>query len=94
MPALKQGLAEQPIQMAWLFGSCSRGQETENSDLDILVRYIDSDSMSLMDICRIKYALQDKLGREVDLVEEGRLMPFAEISVNRDKILIYERTAS
>lgn len=35
--------------------------------------------------------LKDLLHREVDLVEEGTLLPFAEESANRDKVLIYER---
>ena len=36
--------------------------------------------------------LSERLGREVDLVENGSLMPFAVDNVNRDKYLIYERT--
>lgn len=37
--------------------------------------------------------LKELLGKEVDLVSERTLAPFAKESVNRDKILIYERTA-
>ena len=33
--------------------------------------------------------LKEMLGREVDLVADGCLLPFAEKSANRDKILIY-----
>ncbi|MFS2448918.1 nucleotidyltransferase domain-containing protein, partial [Parabacteroides distasonis] len=29
----------QPIEKAWVFGSCSRGEETKDSDIDILVRF-------------------------------------------------------
>ncbi|MCQ2245501.1 MAG: nucleotidyltransferase domain-containing protein [Bacteroidaceae bacterium] len=86
-------LKNQPVDKAWLFGSYSRGEEQPNSDVDILVRYQDSDSMSLMDICRIMYAIEDSIGKRVDLVEEGRLIPTAVQNVERDKILIYERTA-
>ena len=43
-------LASQPIEKAWLFGSCSRGEEPPKSDVDLLVRYQDNDSMSLFDI--------------------------------------------
>ena len=35
--------------------------------------------------------LKELLGREVDLVQEGCLKPFAADSANRDKVLIYER---
>ena len=32
------------------------------------------------------------LGRKVDLVATGSVKPFAQDSINRDKILVYERT--
>jgi hypothetical protein len=35
--------------------------------------------------------LKEMLGRNVDLVSEKYLMPFAQESANRDKILVYER---
>lgn len=35
-------------------------------------------------------SLSNLLGRKVDLVEDGCLMPFARESAERDKILIYE----
>ena len=35
--------------------------------------------------------LEERLGRNVDLVEEGTLKPYAIESANRDKRLIYER---
>ena len=35
--------------------------------------------------------LQELLGCEVDLVEEGSLRPYAAENANRDKKLIYER---
>ena len=37
--------------------------------------------------------LKDLLGRNVDLVTDRSLAPFARESVDRDKILIYERAA-
>ena len=37
IPRIKAYLEKQPISRAWLFGSFSRGEETENSDIDILV---------------------------------------------------------
>ena len=36
--------------------------------------------------------LEELLGRKVNLVSEGTLLPFAQESVERDKILVYERT--
>ena len=36
--------------------------------------------------------LEELLGRKVDLVSEGTLLPFTQESVESDKILVYERT--
>jgi predicted nucleotidyltransferase len=36
--------------------------------------------------------LKDILNREVDLIPEDSLLPFAAESAERDKILIYERS--
>ena len=37
IPKIKDFFGSQPITKAWLFGSCSRGEETTDSDIDILV---------------------------------------------------------
>lgn len=82
----------QPVVKAWLFGSYSRGEETSESDVDILVQYDRKNyRVGLFTIVGIKQHLQELLGREVDLVEDGSLLPFAAESANRDKVLIYER---
>lgn len=44
-----------------------------------------------MTIAGIMVNLEDIIKKPVDLVEEDRLLPFAQKSANRDKILIYER---
>lgn len=84
-------MKSQPIERAWLFGSCSRGEETPASDIDILVDYSEEARITLFTISRMALQLKDILGREVDLVERDCLLPFAAESVNNDKILIYER---
>lgn len=92
IPKIQQYLASQPVNKAWLFGSCSRGEENDDSDIDILVQYQKSEQISLFTISRIMCALKKLLNCPVDLVEDEGLLPFAADSVNRDKILIYERT--
>lgn len=91
IPKIQKYLANQPVEKAWLFGSCSRGEETEKSDVDLLVRYIRNENFSLMTIAGIMVSLEEILKKPVDLVEENRILPFAKKSANHDKILIYER---
>ena len=82
----------QPVLKAWLFGSFARGEQTPLSDVDILVVLDHSKPVGLK-FFRIWSDLEQLLDRKVDLVEEGELLPFATESANRDKKLIYERTA-
>lgn len=82
----------QPVLKAYLFGSFSRGEETESSDIDILIVLDDSQHVGLK-FFGMYEDLKDLLGRNVDLVTERSLASFARESVDRDKILIYERAA-
>lgn len=86
-------LATQPIERAWLFGSFARGEERADSDVDLLVDYTDSDNLSLLDLARISNSIEKSAQREVDIVENGYLIPQAIEHVEQDKILVYERTA-
>lgn len=90
---IKEYLKTQPVQKAWVFGSFSRGEERADSDIDLLVQYDRTNhKVGLFTIINIQQHLQQIVGRNVDLVEEGTLMPFAVQSANKDKILIYERS--
>ena len=81
----------QPVMKAWLFGSFARGEETPDSDIDILVEYDENAHISLLTISHMMGDLEKSTGRRVDLIENGCLLPFAVDSANRDKKLIYER---
>lgn len=94
LPVLREYLSRQPISKAWLFGSFSRGEATANSDLDILVQFVPGAVVGLFKYSRMIRELSELLHREVDLVEEGSLLPFAAQTAERDKILIYEREAA
>ena len=93
---MKKAIADyfetQPVLKAWLFGSFARGEETPSSDVDILfVPDYSGKPFTLFTHGGMLMDLQELLGREVDLVVEGTLRPYAAETANRDKILIYER---
>ena len=80
----------QPVEKAWIFGSYSRGEEREDSDVDILVTFKKNERIGL------KYAamvcnLEDLLQKKVDMVVDGTLLPFSRKSAEHNKVLIYER---
>lgn len=83
----------QPVNKAWIFGSFARGEETQDSDVDILVTLDYSKHIGLR-YFGMALELEKILGRKVDLVEDNQLMSFAKPSADHDKILIYEREGS
>ena len=92
---MQQTIAEyfktQPVLKVWLFGSFARGEEREDSDVDILVKFDRTLPIGLFAYVRMNRELEERLGRKVDLVEEGTLRPAAQITANRDLKVIYER---
>ena len=83
----------QPVLKAWLFGSYARGEETPDSDVDILVVFDKKARVSLIGQATMMLDLEDLLNKKIDLVKEGTLLPFAVQTVNHDKLLIYEKPA-
>jgi len=85
-------LATQPVLRAWVFGSFARGEERPDSDIDLMVAFDRKNAkVGLLKYASMILDLEKILGKEVDLVEEGALLPFAERTADIDKKLIYER---
>jgi predicted nucleotidyltransferase len=56
---------------AWVFGSVLRGEDTEQSDLDLLVE--PSPGMPLLNVGTIRYRLAELLGVQVDVLTPNAL---------------------
>ncbi len=83
----------QPVLKAWLFGSFARGEQTEKSDIDIMVAFDHSSPIGLFAYARMRRELEEQLGCKVDLVEEGTLRPAAASTAEHDLKMIYERAS-
>ncbi len=81
----------QPVLKAWLFGSYARGEETSDSDIDLLVLFDHSTPIGLFAYARMHRELEERLGCKVDLVEDGTLRPSVEKTAFKDMKIIYER---
>jgi len=68
------------VKRASLFGSLARGEDREDSDIDILVEF--EAGKSLLDLAGLKIELEEVLGRRVDLLTFNSLHPLL-----KDKIL-------
>ena len=79
------------IKKVYLFGSYARGEENENSDLDL--RLETDDGLSLIDVGNIRQDIVDATDKEVDLMVAGPedLDPMFYANVRKDEICIYER---
>ena len=60
-------LKENGVKRAGIFGSYARGEQKDNSDVDILAEF--DKSLSLLDIIGIEIELKKNLKKKVDLVE-------------------------
>jgi predicted nucleotidyltransferase len=71
-----------------IFGSAARGEDTENSDIDILYQL--KDAVGLFYLVRMKDDLEDKLNRRVDLVSEKYMHPKLKPYIMNDLKIIYD----
>ena len=84
---ISQYLATQPVLKAWVFGP--------DSDIDLLIQFDRKNAkIGLFKYASMIIDLENILHREVDLVEDGALLPYAERTANKDKKLIYERSTT
>ena len=88
---IKDYLKTKPIERAWLFGSFSRGEENEGSDIDLLVEFTEGIKIGL-EYFRIIGDLESLCKRKIDLAEETMIDERVIDNINKDKVLIYERT--
>jgi predicted nucleotidyltransferase len=73
-----------------IFGSYARGDQNENSDIDILVKF--EDEITLLQLIRLENELSERLGIKVDLVTEGALTSIKiKDAIYKDLTVIYEQ---
>jgi predicted nucleotidyltransferase len=83
------------VERMYVFGSAARGDDFDEATSDVDFLYLFSDKVPLEDYADnffdFMFALDDLLGRKVDLVSEKSLSnPYLIASINKDKKLIYE----
>lgn len=72
-----------------LFGSVARDMGSPGSDVDVLLEFDPAFSVTLVTFSRIKTALEEALGRSVDVVEDhAGLRPSFRASIERDLVRV------
>ncbi len=77
----KHKLQESGITEIGIFGSYVRGEETPNSDVDILIELKRPAKLDLFDLITIEQDLAEELNTPVDLVLKSSLKPIIDQSV-------------
>jgi predicted nucleotidyltransferase len=87
LAALKPFLAEEyQVREIGLFGSYVRDEQTESSDLDVLVEF--EEPVSLFELVRLENELAARLDVEVDLVTRDSLKQRIESRVADDVVYV------
>ena len=76
-----------------VFGSFARGEQTQRSDIDLLIALKTSDKrpvLGLFEFIKLEQELEQKLGCEVDLVTEEGLNLHRKPSIEKDRVVLYE----
>ena len=81
-------LAKEGAKHIGVFGSYAKGQDNENSDIDILVEF-ENDDKSLIDMARIKRVLSEAVGRKIDLLTRRAISPYIIDKIAKEEKVIY-----
>ncbi len=81
---------ENNVQMLGVFGSVARGEDTPESDVDLLIKL--KEPLGLIRFVQLEDKFRDVLGRKVDLTTEGFLHPKIKVNALSELKVLYEET--
>jgi len=83
-PKIIKVLKSRGIKKAGIFGSFVKGQQKENSDIDILIDF----KGGLLSFVSIERELEEKIGKKVDLLTYNGLHPLLKKSILSEEVRI------
>ncbi len=84
-------LKRQGVTKAAFFGSFARGEAKKRSDIDILIQYGKKNRKSLLDLVKLQFELEKKLGKRVDLLTYKSISPLLRDIILKEQKIIYEK---
>ena len=83
-----------PVKNVYLFGSYANNTQTESSDIDLIVDVDYSQKqVSLLDFIGWKLDLEKLVGKKIDLVSEDGVSKYIRPFIDKEKTLLYEKSA-
>lgn len=86
-----EALKSHGVKRVAIFGSVARGEETPESDIDLLVAF--EQPLGLFTLTDLQRELSERLGRKLDLVTDGALSRYIRPFVEKEKRVIYRSDA-
>ena len=77
------------VKKAYIFGSFAKGDDHQKSDVDIAIEA--DENFSYFDLLEIKFQLEEKINRNIDIGFLNSFKPHVLSDVKKDLKLIYER---
>lgn len=79
------------IKKASLFGSFLRGEQTQDSDVDILIEFKPEAKIGFFEFVRLQRRLGEFVGRKIDLLTPASLSKFFKDQIINEAEIIYEK---
>jgi predicted nucleotidyltransferase len=83
-------LKKNDVRKAALFGSFVTGEQTQESDVDILVEFKDTENKTLLDLVGLQLDLEDVLNRKVDVLTYRSIHPLLKEYILKEQEVFYE----
>lgn len=79
------------IKKASLFGSFLHGQQTQDSDVDVLIEFKSEAKIGFFEFARLQRRLGEFVGRKIDLLTPDSLSKFFKDQIINEAEIIYEK---
>jgi len=80
-------LEKSDVSQLFVFGSFARGEETKDSDLDLIVEF--NKEKSLFDLAGLQLELEEALNKKVDLLTPGGIYHRLRERIEKESIRIF-----
>jgi hypothetical protein len=91
LKAVKDCAYVNDIKWLAIFGSYVSGEARESSDVDVLIDFIEGAHVGFFKYVRIRRALSEMLGLEVDMVTPQALSKYIKDDILQQAATVYER---
>lgn len=86
-PKILKILKKHGVERAGIFGSYARGEEKEDSDLDLLIE-VNGKEFSLIDLIGLEMELKKAIKKKVDLITYKGISPYLKDRIIKEEVRI------